>query len=127
MYVARRVYTRELKLAVIRELENGRRLPEVARQLEVSPKTIEAWQTTWRKRGELAFPGHGQRALITPLTEMQRMAELERKIGQLTVENDLLKKALEHLKARQMPAVVSGEAACLKKFGRRPNKGKPKR
>ena len=41
------------------------------------------------------------------LTELQRIAEFERKIGQLTMENDFLKKALQHFKDHHLPAVVS--------------------
>ena len=37
------------------------------------------------------------------------------KIGQLTMENDFLKKALQHFKDHHPPAVVSGGDACLKK------------
>jgi len=47
-----------------------------------------------------------------------RIAELERKIGQLTMENDFLKKALEHFRDHHPPAVVSGEVACLRKSGK---------
>jgi hypothetical protein len=36
----------------------------------------------------LAFPGLGRRAVTPAMTELQRIAELERKIGQLTMEND---------------------------------------
>jgi hypothetical protein len=41
--------------------------------------------------------------------------ELERKIGQLTMENDFLKKALRHFRDCHPPVVVHGGAACLKK------------
>jgi hypothetical protein len=59
----------------------------------------------------LAFPGVGRRGASPALTELQRIAELERKIGQMTMENDFLKKALDH----HPPTVVSGQAAYLRK------------
>ena len=40
------------------------------------------------RRGELAFPGNGRRGVSRAFSELQRVAELERKIGQLTREND---------------------------------------
>jgi hypothetical protein len=46
----------------------------------------------WRAKGELAFPGVGRRSAAPAFNEIQRIAELERKIGQLTMENDFLKK-----------------------------------
>jgi cell division protein FtsB len=63
---------------------------------------------------------------VTPaLTELQRIAELERKIGQLTMENDFLEKALEDFRDHHPPAVVSGEVACLRKSGKSRRKAKP--
>ena len=127
MDLARRMYSRDLKIAAMREIEGGRRIGEVARQLEVSPHLLERWRGEWRARGELAFPGIGRRGVSAGLSELQRIAELERKIGQLTMENDFLKKALEHFRDHHPPAVVSGEAACLRKSARprKLAKGKP--
>ena len=125
MDLARRVYGRDLKLAAMREIDSGRTITEVARQLELSPKLLERWRGEWAARGEMAFPGIGRRSLPSGLSELKRIAELERKIGQLTMENDFLKKALQHFRDLHPPAVVNGEVACLKKSARRPRKAKP--
>jgi transposase len=125
MDLARRVYSRDLKIAAMREIDGGRPMSELARHLELSPHLLERWRSEWRARGELAFPGHGRRGVSSALSELQRIAELERKIGQLTMENDFLKKALDHFRDHHPPAVVSGEAACLKKFGKPRRKVKP--
>lgn len=122
MDLARRVYTRELKMAAMREVDNGRTLAEVARLLELSPQLLQTWRREWRSRGELAFPGTGRRGVPAALTELQQIAELERKIGQLTMENDFLKKALQHFRDHHPPAVVNGEAACLKRSGKQSRK-----
>ena len=125
MDLARRVYSRDLKVAAMREIDHGRTITEVARQLELSPKLLERWRGEWAARGDLAFPGIGRRGVATGLSELKRIAELERKIGQLTMENDLLKKALQHFRDLHPRAVVNGEAACLRKSGKRPRKAKP--
>lgn len=125
MDLARRVYSRDLKVAAMRELDGGRPIGEVARHLELSPHLLERWRGEWRARGELAFPGVGRRGVTPALTELQRIAELERKIGQLTMENDFLKRALQHFREQHPPAVVSGEAACLRKSGTPRRKAKP--
>ncbi len=127
MDLARRVYSRELKVAAMREIDSGRTVAEVARQLELSPKALERWRGEWRARGDLAFPGLGRRGVTAQLTELQRIAELERKIGQLTMENDFLKKTLEHLRAHQPPAVVSGVVSSSKTSGKPRQKERPKR
>ena len=126
MDLARRMYSRDLKIAAMREIEGGRRIGEVARHLEVSPHLLERWRGEWRARGELAFPGIGRRGVSAGLSELQRIDDLERKIGQLTMENDFLKKALEHFRDHHPPAVVSGEAACLRKSAKPRKLGKGK-
>jgi len=125
MDLARRVYSRDLKIAAMREIDGGRPIGEVARHLELSPHLLERWRSEWRARGELAFPGIGRRGVTPAMTELQRIAELERKIGQLTMENDFLKKALEHFRDHHPPAVVNGEAACLRKSAKPRRKAKP--
>src|SRR5947209_9525145 len=125
MDLSRAVYSRDLKIAAMRALDAGTGASEIARKYQLSPKLLERWRGEWRARGELAFPGIGRRGVTPALTELQRIAELERKIGQLTMENDFLKKALEHFRDHHPPAVVSGEAACLRKSGKPRRKAKP--
>jgi transposase len=91
MDLARIVYSRELKVSAMRAMDAGESGPEVARRLQVSPKLLEKWRSEWRVRGEAAFPGKGNRSPM-PVSEAQRVAELERKVGQLALENDFLKK-----------------------------------
>jgi transposase-like protein len=50
---------------------------------------MERWRAEWRAKGELAFPSNGRRGLAdAAVDDARRIAELERKIGQLTMEND---------------------------------------
>src|SRR5580700_8559252 len=44
MDLARRIYSRDLKVAAMREIDSGRRIGEVARHLEVSPQLLERWR-----------------------------------------------------------------------------------
>jgi transposase len=125
MDLARRIYSRELKIAAMQEIDSGRTIGEVARQLELSPHLLDRWRGEWRARGESAFPGIGRRGVSPAFTELQRRAELERKIGQMTMENDFLKKTLQHFRDHHPPAVVNGAAACIKKSGQRSRKAKP--
>ena len=126
MDLARSVYSRDLKIAVMRALDAGSATGEIARKYQLSPKLLERWRGEWRTKGELAFPGIGRRGADLPaLDDARRVAELERKIGQLTMENDFLKKALQHFKVHHPPAVVSGEAACLRKSVKPRGKAKP--
>jgi transposase-like protein len=125
MDLARAVYSRDLKIAVMRALDTGSSTGEIARKYQLSPKLLERWRGEWRAKGESAFPGIGRRADPPALDDARRIAELERKIGQLTMENDFLKKALQHFRDHHPPAVVSGVDACLKKFSKPRRKAKP--
>ena len=126
MDLPRAAYSRDLKIAAMRALDTGSTFGEIARKYQVSPHLLERWRGEWRARGELAFPGSGRRGVDTPgLDDARRIAELERKIGQLTMENDFLKKALQHFRDHHPPAVVSGADACLKKLSKPRRKAKP--
>jgi transposase len=126
MDLSRAAYSRDLKIAAMRALDAGSATGEIARKYQLSPKLLERWRGEWRARGELAFPGSGRRGVDLPaLDDSRRIAELERKIGQLTMENDFLKKALQHFRDHHPPAVVSGADACLEKSSKPERKAKP--
>lgn len=95
MALARRQFTREFKLQVLRELEAGKTLAQAAREHQVHAGTIIGWRKSYEKHADQAFPGNGKSQ-----SQDAKIAELERKVGQLTMENDLLKKVLTQLDAR---------------------------
>ena len=124
MDLSRVVYDRDLKVWCMRAIDDGSSIGEIARKHHLSPKLLERWRGEWRAKGELAFPGIGRRGVKPALDEERRVAELERKIGQLTMENDFLKKVLQHFKEHHPPDVVSGVDACTKKSSKQPGKAK---
>src|SRR2546427_10177959 len=96
MDLARRIYSRELKIAAMQEIDSGRTIGEVARQLELSPHLLDRWRGEWRSRGELAFPGIGRSRISPAFAELQRRDDLVRKVAQLPMGNGSLKKTLQH-------------------------------
>src|SRR4051795_13612090 len=105
MDLSRAVYSRDLKIAAMRALDAGATGREIARKYQISPHLLDRWRGEWRAKGDLAFPGIGSRGAGLPAVEdSRRIAELERKIGQLTMENDFLKKALQHFRDHHPPA-----------------------
>jgi transposase-like protein len=46
---ARRVFTKEFKLEVLREIDAGATIAETARIHQVHPETIRLWRNTQRK------------------------------------------------------------------------------
>jgi transposase len=103
MTLKRRQFTREFKLQVIREIEAGKTVAQAAREHQLHPNTILKWRKLHEQYAERAFAGNGQ-----TYKDEARIAELERMVGQLTMENALLKKALSRLEAYRQPARSSG-------------------
>jgi transposase len=114
--VPRQQYSRELKIACMREIDSGKSIAEIARRYQLNPKRLEVWKSEWRAQGEMAFPGKGVRA--EPKQDAERIVELERKIGQQTMEIDFLKKALERFRERSLPVVGSGDTSSTSKSGK---------
>jgi transposase len=102
MGLSRRKFTREFKLDAMERLESGASVAAVARALEVSPSLLQRWRQEFRESPGRAFPGAGQRRL-----DPDRVAQLERKIGQQTLEIDFLKGCLQRIEQqRQLQAVI---------------------
>jgi len=98
MGLQRRQFTREFKLQVISELEVGKSRAQVSREYQLSASLLDRWRGDFQALGEQAFPGNG----ISVKPEA-RLAELERMVGRLTMENDQLKKALRRLGEKTGP------------------------
>jgi transposase-like protein len=88
-------------VAAVKELESGKPLGYVARRLEVNPNVLHRWRRAFQEQPTKAFSGQGKRMLAE-----SHEAELERKIGQLTMENDFLKKLLRSFE--EQPEVGNG-------------------
>ncbi len=92
MTLKRRQFNRDFKLQILREIEAGKSLAHVAREYQLHPTLINKWKQQHAQYPEHAFSGHGH-----IYKDEARIGELERMIGQLTVENAFLKKALSRL------------------------------
>ncbi|HKV42264.1 MAG TPA: transposase [Blastocatellia bacterium] len=86
---SRRVFTREFKVAAVKELDSGKAPAYVARRLGVHLNVLYRWRREFIKNPAKAFSGNGKKML-----DDSHEAELERKIGQMTMEIDFLRKLL---------------------------------
>ncbi len=100
----RRRFTQEFKLAAVRRLEQGVSVGEVARGLEVDANVLHRWRKEFRQGAGNAFPGNGK-----PRWSEGRIAELERKIGQQTVELDFLRECLQRIEQQRRLQALSGD------------------
>jgi len=101
----RRQFSREFKVQVIWEIEAGKTVAQAAREHQLRPNLIGRWQKQHAEYGQRSFAGAGH-----AYTESAKVAELERKVGQLTMEADLLKKALLRFETQARQAAVSGKS-----------------
>jgi len=88
----RRKFTKEFKLAVLRDLE-VKKFVEVCREHNLSGSVIQRWRREYSENPKMAFAGSGN-----IWKEDARVAQYERIVGQLYAENAFLKKALDGLK-----------------------------
>jgi transposase len=104
MGLSRRQFTKEFKLAAVRRLEMGSSIAEVARAFEVNPNVLQRWRREFRDGPGNAFPGPGKRRW-----EEGRVAQLERKIGQQTLEIDFLKGCLQRIEEQRQLQAMTGK------------------
>ena len=102
---SRRKFTKEFKLTAIRRLQGGQSVAEVARALQVHPSELHRWRHELEDHGEKAFSGVGKKR-----AEESRVAELERKVGQQTLEIDFLKRALQHVEEQRLLRALTNGA-----------------
>jgi transposase len=86
----RRRFTREFKIGLLQEIESGKSLAEVCRENDLHPSLVSKWKKEYEAYPEKAFSGNGKL-----FKDEAHIAELERKVGQLYMEKEFLKKVLE--------------------------------
>jgi transposase len=89
-------YSREFRLRVCREIESGITIAEASRRHQVHPRVLYRWAKEYRQDPTIprATGKRRQPAETATDTTEARVAELERLVGRLTLENEFLKKTL---------------------------------
>ena len=86
----RRSYDKEFKLSAVKMItEGGISLMQVSRDLGVNENTLHKWKKDYLSDKQNAFPGKGN---LKP--EQEELRKKDREIARLTMERDILKKAL---------------------------------
>ena len=110
-----RTYTIEFKRQLVEEHLGGVSLTELARRNDISRELLRIWAKKY-EAGEFASDGPAE---SDRRAYEAKIAGLERKVGQLTMELDLLKKGL--ISARRArggtSSVVSGPKAAASEPG----------
>lgn len=101
----RRKVSPETKIKIIEEIRNGKGVAQTAREYGFAESVIYRWKKEYETYEDKAFAGNGN-----IYKDSARIAELERLVGQLTMEKELLKKTLQKLKEREQLKKEIGEA-----------------
>jgi len=104
MALSRRKFTKEVKVAAIQRLDAGASDAEVARAFEINPNLLHRWRKEFRHGPGNAFPGAGKRRW-----DETKVAQLERKVGQQTLEIDFLKGCLQRIEEERMLQALTGK------------------
>ncbi len=105
-----RYHSTAYKLEVVQSYLNGEGgIDAVARKHQISPYLVQTWTDKYR-RGELTEDMERKERI----KEYEvKIATLERKVGQLTMEVDFLKKYHEDLRKKDAkPSILSGPVAA---------------
>lgn len=93
----RRKFTKEFKVSVLREIENGKTQAQACREHSIHASMLSKWKREYQKNPQMAFGGNGNICKLDA-----RIAEYERIIGQQCAEINFLKKVLTNLETKVM-------------------------
>jgi transposase len=120
-----RKFSREFKLEAVRRILAGEQIRALSEELTVLRKDLYAWRKLFRAGGAEALrplgrPRKGDGALAASVKERardvaagdpgapERIAELERKVGQQQIELDFFRQALRRVREARRPNAGPG-------------------
>ena len=120
-----RKFSREFKLEAVRRILAGERIRALSQELDVLRKDLYSWRKLFRAGGAEALrplgrPRKGDGVVTERVRKRarevaaddvavpERVAELERKIGQQQIELDFFRQALRRVKEARRPNAGSG-------------------
>ena len=92
----RRRFTKAFKINVVHAYLAGRSVGEITREFDIHQNLVYKWTQEYQANPTSAFRGSTDDEVTQ--TNEQRIADLERTLGRMTLENEFLKKALSHAK-----------------------------
>lgn len=95
--VARKRWTTTQKMSMVEEsMQPGNSVSRVARQHGISPAMLYKWRKLMLEGGATAVSADSDVVSVSEVTELKkRIAGFERSLGRKTLENDILKAAVE--------------------------------
>lgn len=122
----RRVYSLEFKVEAVGRMCAGENVSALSRILDVPRTMLYYWLDQYREHGveRLRAPGRptfeeSVTLKLSPVEETaKRVIELERKVGQQSLEVDFLRKAFKRVKESRQKNIEAGGTASTERSGR---------
>lgn len=120
------VYSREFKLMALSRLSEAKDVSALARELGVGRLQLYRWQWAFEAGGAEALGSAGRRAAVVALPAAEtlakareRIAGLERRLGQQQLELDFFRQALRQVEGLRRPSDTAGAPASTPSSRRR--------
>ena len=122
--MAARVFSVEFRSAIAQRILNGESVQALATEFKIKRSILYRWRDAYRLAGKDGFRktrgrprGSTTQVKIKPgmTAADRRIAELERRIGRLSMENDFLARAFKRVKEARSKNSTLGEARCTEK------------
>jgi transposase len=123
---AARVFTVEFRVAVAERILNGESVSALSNELKIKRSVLYRWRDWYREQGVAGLSRRKGRPPRSPVIAVpqpsvhtaaadQRVAELERRLGRLALENDFLRRAFKRVKEARSKNNATGEMRCTEK------------
>src|SRR3954466_359039 len=123
-----RVFTPEFRLSVVERVRKGEKVRALSQELSIRRTLLYRWCDSYRREGRAGLErGTGRplrsRNLMAPRKRRadsaeiarHKIAELERRLGRMALENDFLKRAFQRVKAAHSKNNAPGETRSTEK------------
>ncbi|MGH8277162.1 MAG: helix-turn-helix domain-containing protein, partial [Steroidobacteraceae bacterium] len=111
---AKAVFSPRFKLGVIERMEAGESATALSHELSIKRELLYDWQRLWRREGAGWLRRQGRPTLVEALVRGEappkslaqaerKIADLERKVGQLALELDFFGRALQRIEGSRQP------------------------
>jgi transposase len=110
----------EFKEAAVRRMLAGEPVSRLSRELKVKRSLLYRWRDAYRKDGAAGLraigrPGWKEETKTKALED--RIAELQRKVGQQTMAIDFLQRAFKRVEALRRQSTTDGVTASMERSG----------
>ena len=123
---AARVFSVEFRVAVAERILNGESVSALSNELKIRRSVLYRWRDYYRKEGQAGLsrpkgrpPASAGNPVPKPSAPRavadQRVAELERHLGRLALQNDFLSRAFKRVKEARSKNNASGDTRCTEK------------